>query len=65
MQDIFETKSNYYNTRNAPTFSSRNIKTVRYGFQTILYMARKIWDLVPKKKKQVTTLNNFKAKIKT
>ena len=41
MQDIFETKSNYYNTRNAPAFSSRNIKTVRYGLQTIFYMAQK------------------------
>ena len=28
MKDIFETKSNYYNTRNALAFSSRNIKTV-------------------------------------
>ena len=46
MQDIFETKSNYYNTRNAPTFSSRNIKTGRYGLQTISYMAPKIWNLV-------------------
>ena len=27
MQDIFEIKRNYYNTRNAPAFSSRNIKT--------------------------------------
>ena len=27
MQDIFETKSNYYNTRNSPAFSSRNIKS--------------------------------------
>ena len=35
MQDIFETKSNYYNIRNAPAFSTRNIKTVRYGLQTI------------------------------
>ena len=35
MQDIFEIKSNYYNTRNAIEFSSRNIKTVRYGLQTI------------------------------
>ena len=25
IQDIFETKSNYYNTRNALAFSSRNI----------------------------------------
>ena len=29
MQDIFETKSNYCNTRNAPGFSSRNIKSIR------------------------------------
>ena len=35
MQGIFGTKSNYYNTCNAPTFSSRNIKKVRYGLLTI------------------------------
>ena len=64
MQEIFETKTKYYNTRNAPAFSSRNIKAVRYGLQTISYMASKIWDLVPKERKQVTTLNEFKAKIK-
>ena len=64
MQDIFETKINYYNTRNAPTISSRNIKAVRYGLQTISYMAPKIWDLKPKEIKQVTTLKEFKAKIK-
>ena len=64
MQDIFEIKSKYYNTRNAPAFSSRNIKTARYGLQTISYKTPKIWDLVPKEMKQVTTLNEFKAKIK-
>ena len=58
------TISNYYNTRNAPTFSSRNIKTVRYGLKSISYMAQKIWNLVPKEMKQITTLNEFKAKIK-
>ena len=64
MQDIFETKSNYYNACNAPAFSSRNIKTIRYGLQTISYMALKIWDLVPKEMKQVVTLNKFKVKVK-
>ena len=64
MPDSFETKDNYDNTCNAPAFSSRNVKTVRYGLQTISYMAPKIWDLVPKEMKQVTTLNEFKAKIK-
>ena len=34
-EDTFETKNNYYNTRNAPAFSSRKIKTVRYRLQTI------------------------------
>ena len=33
-------------------------------FETKNYMAPKIWDLVPKEIKQVTTLNKFKAKIK-
>ena len=48
MQNILETKSNYYNIRNAPAFSKRNIKIVRYGLQTISYMAPKMWALVPK-----------------
>ena len=61
MQDIFETKSKYYNTRNAPTFSLQNIKTIRYGFQTISYMPPKTWNLVPKEIKQII---NTKAKIK-
>ena len=42
MQGIFETKINYYSTRNAPAFSSRIIKTIKYGLQTISYMAAKI-----------------------
>ena len=63
-KDIFETTSNYYNTRNAPGFSSRNMKRVRFVLQTISYMSPKIWDLILKEMKQVTTLNEFKAKIK-
>ena len=60
MQDIFETKSNYCDTRNVP---ARNTETVRYGLQTISYMAPKIWDFAPKEKKRVTALNEFKGKI--
>ena len=44
MQNIFKIKSNYYNTLNAPAFSSRNIKTARYGLQTNPFR-----DLVPKR----------------
>ena len=38
-----------------PYHFPQEIKTVRYGLQTISYMAPKIWDLVPKEMKQVTT----------
>ena len=43
MQEISETKSNYCNTHKAPAVSSKNIKTVRYGLQTISYMTPKIF----------------------
>ena len=66
MQDIFEIKSNYFSTCNAPAFSSRNIKTVRYGLQTTSYMASKIRDCIQGqnqhlevKKLPLTTLKNL------
>ena len=64
MEDIFKIKTNHYNTLNALIFSKRNVKTARYGLQTISYMGPTIWDLVPKKMKQVTTLNEFKVKVR-
>ena len=64
MQDIFKTNINSYNTCNAPMFPSRNVKTVRYGLQTISYMGPNIWGLEPKEMKQVSTMNGFKAETK-
>ena len=64
MKEIFKTKTNYYDALNALIFSKRNVKTVRYGLQTMHYTGNKIWDLVPKEKKQITTMNEFKTKIK-
>ena len=64
MKDIFKNKINYYSTFNTLIFFKKNAKTVRYGLQTTSYMGPKIWELVPKNMKQVTTPNEFKAKIK-
>ena len=50
--------------KHALIFSKRNVKTIRYGLQTMSYMGPKIRELVPKETKQVTTLNEFKVKIK-
>ena len=65
MQDIFETKIKITTKVLVMRqhFPQKILKQL-YGIQTIPYMAPKIWDLLPKKMKQVTTLNEFKAKIK-
>ena len=63
-KDIFKTKTNYYNTLNVLIFSKRNVKTVRYGLQTMSYMGPKIWELVLKEMKQIITPDEFKGKIK-
>ena len=64
MKEIFKTKTNYYDALNALIFSKRNVKTLRYGLKTMYYMGTTIWDFVPKEKKQITTMNEFKTKIK-
>ena len=56
MQDIFETKSNCYNTE--------ILKKLDMDYRPSLTWAPKIWNLVPKEMKQIPTLNEFKAKIK-
>ena len=54
-------KNNYYIIRNVAIFSSINIETVTYGLQTISCMGP---NIVLKGMKQVTTQNEFQAKIK-
>ena len=48
MQDIFEIKSNCYNTRNAPVFFSRNIKT-DMDYRPSLTWLQKFGNLFPKR----------------
>ena len=63
MQDISKTKSNYFNTRNWQVLSSRITKK-DMDYRPYLTWLQKFGTLYPKKTKQVTTLNEFKAKIK-
>ena len=41
-----------------------NVLYSKYIKTDMDYMAPKFWDLLPKEMRQVTTLNEFKAKIK-
>ena len=47
MKDVFPLNDDSgYSTRNKRTFKSRNVKTVRYGTDSLAYLAPKIWELV-------------------
>ena len=64
-EGIFEAKNNYYNTRNAPVFSARNMKTVIYGLQTISYTAPKFGTLYSKRWNKLLLWMNSWSKSKS
>ena len=62
MSERFQIKNIDYNLRN--TLLSRSVKTVRYGKESISYLAPQIWNLVPKDIKNSKNLVSFRNKIK-
>ena len=55
--------SNSYDLQNHKELYSRNPKTVRYGTETVSYIAPKIWRKVPVTVKLSPSLESFKSKI--
>ena len=61
MKDIFVLQNPSYNLRSSCNeFRRENIKTVHYG----LYLAPKIWELVPNNIKYSNSLSKFKKLFK-
>ena len=64
LNNLFHKKiSKIYDLRNHKELYSRNPKTVRYGTETVSYMASKIWSKVPETIKMSSSLWSFKSKI--
>ena len=56
--------SNSYDLRNHKELYFRNLKTVRYGTETVSYMVPKIWSKIPETNKMSSSLESFKSKIR-
>ena len=56
--------SNSYDFRNPKELYSRNPETVRYGTETVSYIAPKIWSKVPETIKMSSSLESFFKKIR-
>ena len=64
MNEVFVERDCNYDLRGNKFLSRRRVKSVRYGTESISYLAPKVWDILPKEIKDSKTLNSFKAKIK-
>ena len=53
-----------YNLRRSFNFQSVNVRTTRYGTESLTYLANKIWSQIPTDIKEAPTLELFREKIK-
>ena len=64
--DLFEQRNEqHYNLRNWAQFSLPAIKTVYHGSESISFLCPKIWNMLPDKLKNASSLEVFKASIKS
>ena len=65
MSNVFkENQSILYELRNCNTFRSRRAKSMKYGTETISYLAPKIWFIDPETIKNCKFLQPFKLNIR-
>ena len=64
LNDVFEIVDSSYYLRKDTVFKKRNVRTVRYGTETISFLAPKIWEIVPIECKTSCSIQAFKCKIK-
>ena len=64
MKGIFDVKNIPYNLRSTSILCTRNVRTVKNGFNTLSFRGPKIWALVPNFIRISNTLQEFKSKIR-
>ena len=64
MNEIFVERNNNYSLRGNNVLTRRRVNSVRYGTETVSFLAPKIWDILLKEIKDSESLDIFKRKIK-
>ena len=64
LNEVFVERNCNYNLRGNNFLNRRRVNSVRYGTESVSFLAPKIWDILPKEIKNSETLNAFKLKIK-
>ena len=64
MKLIFPASTPHYHLRKESIFKTDNLRTVRYGSETISFWGPKIWESIPNGIKNSKCLQEFKSKIR-
>ena len=63
MNEIFVERNNNYSLRGNTHLTRRRVNSVRYGTETVSFLAPKIWHILPNDIKDSESLDIFKRKI--
>ena len=64
VSELFYFSNVNYNLRSGSQFHQPSANTVRNGQETISYLGPKMWNMIPEKMKQKSSLYAFKKQIK-
>ena len=64
MKEVFRKRIHKYNLRNCRVTLLLNPKTKKYGIDTVAYKATQLWSTLPRRYKNLSSLDLFKSKIK-
>ena len=64
MNEIFVERKNNYSLRGNNVLTRQRVNSVRYGTETVPFLAPKIWNILPKEIKDSKSRDIFKRKIK-
>ena len=62
--EIFSKPNLNYELRHTSHFSVLHVRSIMNGTKNLLFLGHKIWDIVPTRLKEMTTLKAFKSGIK-
>ena len=62
MHNLFQIKEMNLNLRKGKAIVSTNVKTTKFGINSLRYLAPKIWEQIPEDIKNCNSLIQFKRK---
>ena len=65
MSEIFNLRNIDYNLRSQIDFKQGPVNTVNYGLKSLIYLAPKIWDIIPVEIRNSGSLTEFITNIKS